>query len=349
MLRRKTFVFFLFDKKMSNKNLEGWIHELFCACFSFEQRKHLDVFEDQLSSPRAWWEQHFRSCADTEQGRCLDSGAVCWCRLAVFVVHEEQMALLLTPMCIFLSPSWTAAQGGALSGQTGQYGGEGFEDTLVWRCNQAACCRAADPALTSAVREPSLAFFCCWKRMKRERRTQQSSLDVAGAAEASGYVSRLVRTVSRRALHQVKNLRDKTLCGIYCKFSTLDRNINRDYLKRQADPGGPPRVTLHMAQTTPLRYRFSNKNFTDKKRKMYTHSYSVFVTILTTSERILVPDSNNFSSSYSQLFYWHSIVKLFFFTRVSLHVKPRTGPALPDLRKTNKKILRPVFIQEHLW
>lgn len=34
---------------------------------------------------------------------------VCWCRCTVFVVHREQMALPLTPPCVFLSPSWTTA------------------------------------------------------------------------------------------------------------------------------------------------------------------------------------------------------------------------------------------------
>lgn len=44
---------------------------------------------------------------------------------------------------------------GPLSGQNGRWGGEGFEGTLVWRCNQADCCRAANTTPTAAVQNPS--------------------------------------------------------------------------------------------------------------------------------------------------------------------------------------------------
>lgn len=88
---------------------------------------------------------------------------VCWC--AVFVVHEEQMALPLTRSCVFLSPSWTTAWGGPLSGQTGRWGGEGFEGTLVWRCNQADCCRAANTTPTDDVQYTSSPFLKPYRGM----------------------------------------------------------------------------------------------------------------------------------------------------------------------------------------
>lgn len=134
---------------------------------------------------------------------------------------------------------------GPLSGQTGRWGGEGFEGTLVWRCNQADCCRAAkkntppqppSPALppllsdtplcpfTTIVEHPSEALWVLFEQQ-----------------EASGQALGTMRRVSRQVLpvrqSQVASpgasLSDKALIetpGICCKFSTLDRKINRDYL-----------------------------------------------------------------------------------------------------------------------
>lgn len=56
----------------------------------------------------------------------------------------------------------------------------------------------------------------------------------------------MMRALSRRVLPSSQSQvasSDKTLTetrGIRCKFSTLDRKINTDYLQRQYDPSGPP-------------------------------------------------------------------------------------------------------------
>lgn len=57
-----------------------------------------------------------RVCAGTAR-QFVDS------RCTIFVVHGEQMALPLTPLCVFLSPSWTTAWGGPYLVKLG--GGEG--------------------------------------------------------------------------------------------------------------------------------------------------------------------------------------------------------------------------------
>lgn len=110
-----------------NKGTETLIQSTLSSWNVYEQwNKHpgcISQYMPRYKAYRAIKATVWGASPNAGQDMCLASEAVCWCRCTVFVVHREQMALPLTPPCVFLSPSWTAAWGGPYLVKLG--GGEG--------------------------------------------------------------------------------------------------------------------------------------------------------------------------------------------------------------------------------
>lgn len=177
---------------------------------------------------------------------CWHFEAVCWSRCTVFFVHRKQMALPLTPPCVFLSPSWTTAWRDPYLDIVGGGEGKALKARLCGDAIRQTAVGLQSPHNPAPpVQYPLLPFFCCSKT-RDAFGTIWGTLGVVWATEAPGQALGIMRAVSRRVLpipqSQVTSS-DKTLTetqGIRCKFSTLDRKINRDYLQRQYDPSGSP-------------------------------------------------------------------------------------------------------------
>lgn len=157
------------------------------------------------------------------------------------------MALRLTFLCLFLSPSWTTAWGDPYLVIVGGGNGKALKARLCGDAiRQTAVGMRSPPHPGRPVQYLSLPFFCCSTTITRCLRSVLRSLAFVWAGEAPGNALGFMLALSRRVFpipqSQVASS-DKTLwetSGICCKFSTLDRKINRDYLERRRHPSGLP-------------------------------------------------------------------------------------------------------------
>lgn len=154
------------------------------------------------------------------------------------------MALPLTPQCVFLSPSWTTARWDPYLVIVGGGKGKALKARL---CGDAIRQTAVGPRylLPPLSSHPSCPIFLIALLLFKNHK--EMLLEESGAPRVlfvcwklfGGPLGRM-QALSRRVL-SVRSSSwitsgDKTLTetqGIPCKFSTLDRKINRHYLQRQ--------------------------------------------------------------------------------------------------------------------
>lgn len=156
----------------------------------------------------------------------LDSEAVCWYRCAVFVEHEEQMALPLTPSCVFLSPCWTTAWGGPYLVKLGGGAGNALKVRLCWDAIRQTAAGPQTP--------PSPLFCCvCLCHFSAYERQREGELLVGCLGSSSSWI-RKMWTASRRGPPQscvtslTESLNDETrafqkLMGLVANFPPWTR------------------------------------------------------------------------------------------------------------------------------